>query len=92
MLLSLLGVPREDIVQDYLETEKNKEAIIARLHLMNGTNLPAASSDFLQTPVEAIEGVLNTWDAHALGAVGWFTEAGGSENTVDQLRDSMVKP
>lgn len=91
MVLSLLGVAREEIVQDYLETEKNKDAIVARLHLMNGANVPPASSEFLQTPVEAIEGVLNTWDAHARGAVGWFSEAGGSDKTIDQLRDSMVK-
>lgn len=91
MVLNLLGVPREEIVQDYLETEKNTEAIIARWHLMNGDTQPPLRTDFMQTPVEAIEGVLDVWEGHVDGAVGWFRQAGGSDNTVDRLRDSMVK-
>lgn len=91
MVLKLLGVSRDEIVQDYLETEKNTDEIVARLHLMNGGAHPPAASEFLRTPVEAIEGVLDVWEGHADGAVGWFREAGGSDNTIDRLRDSMVK-
>lgn len=92
MVLKLLGVPREDIVSDYMETQKNTDAIRARLeHMLGELPLPPRP-DFLQTPVEAIESVLDVWEAHAQDAAGWFTEAGGSENTIDRLRDTMVEP
>ena len=91
MVLSLIGVPRDEIVADYLETAKNTLDIRMRLAAMYGLDEPVPESDFLRTPVEAIDGVLDLWERHAAGATGWFTEVGGTDNTIDKLRDSMVQ-
>lgn len=92
MVLSLLGVERDAIVHDYLETGRNTADIVARLQLMHvDSSRPTPPAAFLQTPVEAITGVLDLWDAHAGGAVGWFKESGGTDRTVDLLRESMVE-
>ena len=46
---------------------------------------------YIATPVEAISGVLDTWDQHPGGAVGWFQRAGGTPQTIDRLRTTLVR-
>ncbi|TCI98652.1 tyrosine-protein phosphatase [Aeromicrobium sp. IC_218] len=91
LVLRLLGVEHEHVVADYLATEKEYDAIDARLSqgpgAANRAHLPAS---FFTTPVEAIESVLDRWDAADGGVEGWATRAGADEKLLDRLRTSLV--
>jgi protein-tyrosine phosphatase len=92
LLLRLVGVEREHVLADYLLTAEAGREIVARLRTGPGHDhrqtLPAS---FFDVSPEAIEGVLDTWDGHADGVHGWFTEIGGSEHHVDQLRRTLLQ-
>ena len=92
LLLRLVGVSREDVVADFLETQHAEQAISSRLRKMPGRHHRAAlPPEFLAVPVEAIEGVLDQWDAHEGGVIGWFLEhRRHSEDLVDQLRRTLL--
>jgi hypothetical protein len=91
LLLRLLSVSREDVVADFLETQHAEQAISSRLRKLPGRQHRAAlPPEFLAVPVEAIEGVLDLWDAHEGGVHGWFVSIGGSEDLVDQLRRTLL--
>lgn len=87
LVLRLLGVPHEDVVGDYLLTEHARAAIDARLHRDVEPLYPV--SYYLVVP-EAIEAVLEVWDAHPGGVEGWFVEAGGDAEVLARLRDRML--
>ncbi len=91
LVLRLLGVEHEHVVADYLATEKEYDAIDARLSQGPGAahraQLPAS---FFTTPVEAIESVLERWDAADGGVEGWASRAGADEKLLDRLRTSLV--
>lgn len=97
MVLSLLGADRDQIIADYLETERNTHAIVERLIEMKSKALPTdddippTPAEFLQTPIEAIEGVLDTWNQHPGGPVDWFRSWGGTFEIVDRLRERMIE-
>lgn len=91
LLLRLVGVAREQIVSDYLETAHAERAITSRLRRMPGRQHRAAlPPEFLAVPVEAIDGVLDVWDEHPGGVHGWFLEIGGSAALVEQLRRMLL--
>jgi hypothetical protein len=91
LLLRLVGVSREDVVADFLETKRAEQAIGSRLRKLPGRHHRAAlPPEFLAVPVEAIEGVLDVWDAHDGGVEGWFVSIGGSEDLVEQLRRTLL--
>ena len=91
MLLRLVGVEREPIVADFLQTEHAEQAISSRLRKLPGRHHRAAlPPEFLAVPVDAIEGVLDLWDSHDGGVVGWFLDIGGSEDLVEQLRRTLL--
>jgi protein-tyrosine phosphatase len=91
LLLRLVGASREDVVADYLETERAEQAISSRLRKMPGRHHRAAlPPEFLAVPVEAIEGVLDVWDEHEGGVHGWFLSIGGSDDLVEQLRRTLL--
>lgn len=88
-LLRLLGVSRDDVVGDYMLTERAASEIDARLR-RDTSDHPPVPSAFLAVPQDAIEVVLDRWDAHAGGVEGWFTEAGGDAGSLDRLRTTML--
>ncbi|KQV75691.1 hypothetical protein ASC61_12140 [Aeromicrobium sp. Root344] len=91
MLLRLVGVERQHVIADFLETEHAEQAISSRLRKLPGRHHRAAlPPEFLAVPVEAIEGVLDLWDSHDDGVVGWFLDVGGSEDLVEQLRRTLL--
>ena len=91
LLLRLLDVSRDAIVADFLETQHAEQAITSRLRKLPGRHHRAAlPPEFLAVPVEAIEGVLDVWDAHDGGVHGWFAGIGGSEDLVEQLRRTLL--
>lgn len=91
LVLRLLGVEHEHVVADYLATEKEYDAIDARLSQGPGAaqraHLPAS---FFTVPVEAIESVLERWDAADGGVEGWAVRAGADAGLLDRLRTSLV--
>ncbi|HPU14055.1 MAG TPA: tyrosine-protein phosphatase [Aeromicrobium sp.] len=90
MVLALLGASRDDIVDDYLATAANEAAIEARFQRVFGANRAVLPAQYLATPVEAILGVLDTWDATEAGAKGWFLNAGGTPETIEKLQANLV--
>jgi len=91
LLLRLIGVSREDVVADFLETQHAEQAIASRLRKMPGRHHRAAlPPEFLALPVEAIEGVLDVWDEHEGGVHGWFVGIGGNDDLIDQLRRTLL--
>lgn len=89
LLLSLLGVSRGDVVTDYLLTERALAAIDARLRVP-GSDHPPVPEAFHAVPREAIEHVLDRWEAHPGGVDGWFASVGGDRGTVDRLRSAVL--
>lgn len=91
LLLRLVGVAREHILTDYLLTAHAEPEITSRLRRTAGhhhrSTLPAS---FFDVSSEAIEGVLDVWDAHPAGVEGWYLEIGGSPEHVDQLRRTLL--
>lgn len=91
LLLRLLGVAREHVLDDYLLTSHAEAEITGRLRSSAGhrhrSTLPAA---FFDVSPEAIEGVLDVWDAHPEGVDGWYLDIGGSEAQLDQLRRTLL--
>lgn len=90
LVLALAGADRDDIVDEYLLTEQFEEQIEARFRRVFGGNRARLPAGYLRTPVEAIVGVLDEWDNHHDGALGWFTQVGGSIKTVEMLRNALV--
>lgn len=91
LLLRLVGVPREQIVADYLETARAEQAIVSRLRRVPGRRHRAAlPPEFLAVPVEAIDGVLDVWDGHEDGVHGWFRGIGGDDDLVEHLRRTLL--
>lgn len=92
LLLRLVGVSREDVLADYQLTEESAQAIGARLHKLPGRKHRAALPPaFLEVSNEAIEGVLDVWDAHEGGVHGWFRSVGGDDELVERLRRTLVR-
>lgn len=91
LLLRLVGVSRDDILHDYGLTEHALAEIDRRLR-PPATETPVHTypPGFAHVSPEAIEAVLDEWDRHDGGAAGWFVAAGGSSETVDQLRRTLL--
>lgn len=89
LVLRLLGVTHEDVMADYILTEQARGAIDARLRrdeIVSGV----PRSFYLVAP-EALDGVLDIWDAHPEGAEGWFLDAGGDAGKLQRLRERMIE-
>ncbi len=91
LLLRLVGVSREAVVDDYLATTAAEQAISRRLRRGTGwrhrATLPPA---FSAVSTDAIEGVLDVWDAHDGGVRGWFRSIGGDDHCVERLRRTLI--
>lgn len=91
LLLRLVGVSREQIVDDYLATAAAEQAINVRLSNLPGReHRDALPVSFFSVSPEAIEGVLDVWDGHDGGVHGWFASIGGDEALVVQLRSMLT--
>ena len=91
LLLRLVGVSRDDVLHDYGLTEHALVEIDRRLRPPS----PEAQAHtyppgFAHVSPEAIEAVLDVWDRHPGGVEGWFVAAGGSSETVDRLRRTLL--
>jgi protein-tyrosine phosphatase len=101
LVLALLGVPREEIVADYVATAPNMRGVLERFFRAMPAELAAeasesgaleAASGLLEAPADAIEHVLDAWDAHDGGVTGWFLAHGGDAETISALRARLVAP
>ncbi|OUZ12853.1 hypothetical protein BHE97_00385 [Aeromicrobium sp. PE09-221] len=90
LALSLLGVRRDDIVEDYLVTAQHEDEIEARFRRVLGPRRAEIPAAYFATPVEAIAAVLDSWESHDDGVHGWFRAAGGDVSAVDRLRERLV--
>lgn len=92
LLLRLAGVSRDEVLHDYLLTEHALDEIDARLRPMT----PATPSGHTYPPgfaavaPDALEAVLDVWDAHPEGVEGWLVQAGGTSGHVDRLRRTLL--
>lgn len=89
LVLRLLGVSRDDVVADYLLTERATAQIDARLR-HDRAERPPLPSAFYAVPREAIELVLDRWDDHPGGVQGWFDAVGGGTVALERLRTSLL--
>lgn len=91
LLLRLAGVGRDAVVGDYLRTADHHREIDARLRKtsrrLHRLALPAS---YFSVSQEAIDGVLDVWDAHDDGVEGWFRAVGGDDDLVAQLRRTLI--
>ena len=91
LLLRLVGVPREEIVADYVATTAAEQAIGARLRRGAGWRHRATlPPEFFAVSPDAIEGVLDVWDGHEGGVQGWFRGVGGDDATLERLRRTLI--
>jgi hypothetical protein len=88
LVLRLVGVTREEVLSDYVLTDHAREAIDVRLR--RDDIHPSYPVSFYLVAPEAIEGVLDHWDAHPGGTYGWFIDAGGDPARVERLRDRLL--
>ncbi|MDN4474805.1 tyrosine-protein phosphatase [Demequina sp. SYSU T00192] len=97
LVLSLVGVERERIVEDYVATAGNMRGVVARIAAgwsggggePHGVDLSRIPAEMLTAPAAAIEGVLDAWAA-AGGAEEWFLAQGGLASDVDALRQRLL--
>ncbi|MGN7780651.1 tyrosine-protein phosphatase [Mycolicibacterium sp. 22603] len=97
VVLAALGIPREAIVADYVETNTNMDVVMKRIKLLDpaaadkliglATTIPEA----LSAPTGAIEAILDTLDDHG-GSLAWLRAAGVGEATLEALQRRMLAP
>ena len=91
LVLRLLGVPREIIIEDYLASNENYDAIARRLKQSRRAFGGEIPKHFLGVPKEAIELTLDRWDNHRFGVIGWARDAGVTQDTIGLLSSRMLK-
>ncbi|MGI8954456.1 MAG: tyrosine-protein phosphatase [Nocardioidaceae bacterium] len=93
LVLRALDVPREAVVDDYLQTQAAMPDVLRRLQVQApldpGHRVPPS---YLELPVHAIEAVLDRWDDRDGGAAGWLQGVSGSADVLDLLRDRLLEP
>ena len=87
LVLRLLGVERDVVVEDYLLTEHARDEIDRRLRRDDDYAIPAA---FFEVRADALQAALDAWDSHAGGVAGWYLGAGGQEQNLAALRETMI--
>ncbi|MBW9215383.1 tyrosine-protein phosphatase [Mumia sp. zg.B53] len=91
MLLRTAGVSRDAVVKDYLATGAAMDAVLQRLRIAPQIDPSRrAPSSYLAIPQDAIDAVLDVWDAHPGGTAGWLYDAGAAARVVDGLRTRLV--
>ncbi|PXY18434.1 tyrosine-protein phosphatase [Prauserella flavalba] len=85
LLLACAGVSRDEIVADYMLTQHNLDAIIARLRRTNhvhSRDQNGVAGSAYGAPPEAIETVLDLWTASPAGVHGWLEAHGATADAV----------
>ncbi|MDZ4046336.1 MAG: tyrosine-protein phosphatase, partial [Rhodoglobus sp.] len=91
ILLSVAGVPREAIVDDYTETEKNlalgfAEALTGLITSLGVPLTPGLKTLATESPASAIEAALDWIDATHGDAAGYLRSGGLTDDEVADLR------
>lgn len=93
MALTVAGVPREDVVRDYVASTDRAEQIVRRLE-----HVPGYSENLRGVPVtahhshpETITHVLEAIDDSYGSVVGWLRSVGWTDAQVDRLRAKLVE-
>ncbi|MFT4185988.1 MAG: tyrosine-protein phosphatase [Micrococcaceae bacterium] len=95
LLLSVAGVSRKDIVADYTLTEKNIKGPFAKklISIIEAVGIPMTQKIetlVLKTPASAIEAALDYITENHGDAVGYFKDAGLSEEDIQKLQVAIV--
>jgi rhodanese-related sulfurtransferase len=95
LILSLLGIDRHAIVEDYRLTDDNVEPMMERIRMAGTTNDHLAQmapiGDARRAKAETITAVLDAWDGHDGGVHGWFHAHGGGSGVVSRLRHRLLR-
>jgi protein tyrosine/serine phosphatase len=94
MALDVAGVPREEIVADYVLTGERIHDIIGRLMPRESYGAALATQDLEdQRPrAESIEAILDAVHEGWGGAEGWLRDRGWSAEDVERLRARLTEP
>jgi hypothetical protein len=90
VLLRAAGVTRAAVLEDYLRTEPELPAILAREPELTTLADPTHVQRLMGVPAEAMDAVLDLLDAAPGGAVGWLRGQGVSQRAVDTWRRRLV--
>ncbi len=99
-LLSIAGVPREDIAADYCISELFLEPVYRRMRAgalpLGGKMAPppihgSGGESFFSTPASAMLGLIDYMEANFGGVVGYLRAAGVEEATLQTLRAKLVE-
>jgi hypothetical protein len=83
-VLTLVGVPREQVLADYLRTNENLEHLLARLEAA-GRHLPAVSKRLLGVDAAALTAVLDEMESHPDGIRGHLVSHGADPADLDAI-------
>lgn len=87
--LDVLGVAREQIVEDFLETNEVIDAILDRLKRMHG--FANSTREGIMAPRVAIEKYLDGTQSEFGGSEAFLLHHGVHQNTIDNFRESMLE-
>jgi hypothetical protein len=94
VLLRAVGVTREAVVSDYVDTARNMDDVLARLEY-HGPEDPTHMQRLMGAPPEAIVTVLDELDRAAVGspdpAGAWLIRHGATARDLDAWRRRMVE-
>lgn len=88
-ILDVLGVGREDIVNDYLATNEVIDAILVRLQGMPG--FLDSTREGIMAPRSAIEKYLDVTQSEFGGSEAYLLHHGVHQSTIDHFRESMLE-
>lgn len=93
VLLGLLGVPREQIVEDYLKSALQLERVLERVARMRGIEsmLERLPPEDLHAKAESIEGFLDYLAREHGDATRYVAEIGVSADAVANLKSRLLK-
>ncbi|MHA6803132.1 tyrosine-protein phosphatase [Salinifilum ghardaiensis] len=93
MLLSAAGARSDAIVADYARTDRNMFRVLQRLdaapELPPGVDEEAVL-ELISTPTEAIEAVLEHFEAYPDGAAGWLREHGVTDAELSRWQERFT--
>jgi protein-tyrosine phosphatase len=95
LVLRLLDVRRNAVLADFALTTAAMPEVMRRLlassPLPEGADLSTLPKEYFTAPAEALEAVLDVWDAHDGGVAGWARAHGASVDLVDRLRGKLLR-
>jgi len=89
MVLGILGVDRDQIMQDYVLTNEIIDKLGPRLRARPGNE--HRTLDSFRAPPEAMETVLDELENEHGGPVNYLQAQGVADGTIDKLRDALLE-